>query len=108
MFSPTVRFASPPLIFSCTSSVDTGESRPGRQSASESLTFSFAVQSEPKLPLLGVGQATLTAAFDSDKNSMLIPSNANEYNEWDGRHINRHSTVTATATACGTCKRRST
>jgi hypothetical protein len=44
---------------------------------SESLTFSFMVFAEPKLPLLGVGEVKLTAAYDTEKNSMLLPANPN-------------------------------
>jgi hypothetical protein len=39
---------------------------------SESLTLSFTVYAEPKLPFLGMGEVRLTAAYDSDKNSMLV------------------------------------
>jgi hypothetical protein len=57
----------------------------GVNARSENLTFMFAVQSEPKLPLLGVGEPRLTAAFDADKKSMLVPSNPGDPNEWEGR-----------------------
>jgi hypothetical protein len=42
----------------------------------ESLTLSFLVFSEPRIPLLGIGEPRLEAAYDSDKNSMLVPLNA--------------------------------
>jgi hypothetical protein len=48
-----------------------GQGTPGRRS--ETLTFAFTVFSEPKLPLLGMGEVRLTAAYDADKNSMLVP-----------------------------------
>jgi hypothetical protein len=41
---------------------------------SESLTLSFLVCSEPRLPILGMGEVQVTAAYDSEKNSMLLPS----------------------------------
>jgi hypothetical protein len=66
--------------------VDLMQRNPGANRRSESLTFSFAVQSEPKLPMLGMGQPRVTAAFDNEKNSMLIPSNPNEgIEEFEGR-----------------------
>jgi hypothetical protein len=50
---------------------------PGRNRApavhSESLTLSFTVYAEPKLPFLSMGEVRLTAAYDSEKNSMLVP-----------------------------------
>ncbi len=39
----------------------------------ENLTLSFLVFSEPRIPLLGMGEVRLTAAYDNDKNSMLVP-----------------------------------
>jgi hypothetical protein len=41
----------------------------------ETLTLTFQVFSEPRIPLLGVGEVRLTAAYDNDKNSMLAPAN---------------------------------
>jgi hypothetical protein len=38
---------------------------------SETLTLSFTVFAEPKLPLLGMGEPKLDAAYDSENNSML-------------------------------------
>src|SRR5205823_9120802 len=38
---------------------------------SESMTFTFSLFVEPRLPLLGIGDVKLIAAFDSEKNSML-------------------------------------
>ncbi len=47
-----------------------GAAQPQRN---ESLTLSFLLFSEPRIPLLGIGEARLTAAYDNDKNSMLLP-----------------------------------
>jgi len=40
---------------------------------SEQLSFMFTVVAEPKLPLLGLGQAKLTLAVDDQDNSLLLP-----------------------------------
>ncbi len=40
----------------------------------ETLTFQFTVCSEPKLPILGMGEVKLLAAYDSERNSMLPPA----------------------------------
>lgn len=40
----------------------------------ESLTLSISVFAEPKVPLLGMGEIRLEAAYDTDKNSMLVPA----------------------------------
>jgi hypothetical protein len=53
---------------------------------SESLSFSFFLFSEPKLPLLGIGQPTVVTAFDQDKRSMLPPNEATPYNHVVGRY----------------------
>jgi hypothetical protein len=39
----------------------------------ESLTLQFSVCIEPKMALLGVGEVHLEAAYDNEKNSMLVP-----------------------------------
>ena len=39
----------------------------------ESLTLQFSVCIEPKMAILGVGEAHLEAAYDNEKNSMLVP-----------------------------------
>jgi hypothetical protein len=44
----------------------------------ETLTLSFLVFSEPRIPMLGIGEARLTAAYDSDRNTMLPPPAAND------------------------------
>jgi hypothetical protein len=43
--------------------------------ATENLAFSFLVCSEPRMPLLGMGQVKIDAAYDSEKNSMIPPTN---------------------------------
>jgi hypothetical protein len=40
----------------------------------ESMTFSFTVFVEPKLPILGVGEARLAAAYDNERNSLVPPT----------------------------------
>jgi len=40
----------------------------------ETLTFQFTVTAEPKLPILGMGEVKVLAAYDSEHNSMLPPS----------------------------------
>jgi len=40
---------------------------------SESLTLELTVSAEPRLPLLGVGEPQLIAAYDTERNSMLLP-----------------------------------
>lgn len=47
---------------------------------SEYLSFSFSVSVEPRLPLLGVGPAKLSAAQD-DRNNLMHPPEANNPNE---------------------------
>jgi hypothetical protein len=43
---------------------------------SEALTLNFTVYAEPKLPILGVGEPRLTAAYDNEKRSLLPPPDA--------------------------------
>jgi hypothetical protein len=50
-----------------------GELPPAQRS--ETLTLSFQVFSEPRIPLLGMGEVRLNAAYDNQKNSMLLPAN---------------------------------
>ena len=45
----------------------------------ESLTLQFSVCIEPKMAILGVGEAHLEAAYDNEKNSMLVPPVNNEF-----------------------------
>jgi len=53
---------------------------PGKNRApalrSESLTLTFTVYAEPKLPILGMAEVKLNAAYDNEKNSMLVPHGA--------------------------------
>jgi hypothetical protein len=44
---------------------------PSGSRRSESLYFSFSIFVEPRLPLLGMGETRLTAAYDSENHSML-------------------------------------
>jgi hypothetical protein len=41
----------------------------------ESLSVGFTVFSEPRLAILGMGEVRLEAAYDEEKNSMLMPAN---------------------------------
>jgi hypothetical protein len=45
---------------------------------SEILTLTLTVFSEPRLPIVGVGEPRLSAAFDTDKRSMLPPPDEGE------------------------------
>jgi hypothetical protein len=54
-----------------------GNRNPFNGQSNEQLSFQFTVCAEPKLPLLGLGAPRLTAAYDSEKNSMLVPENGN-------------------------------
>jgi hypothetical protein len=51
---------------------------------SDSLTFNFQVFAEPRLPFLTMGEVRIEAAYDSEKNSMLVPAidegNLNNFN----------------------------
>lgn len=49
-----------------------------QQTRSESLQFSFSIQSEPKLPLMQVQQPKLIAALDDRGNSILFPAHSQE------------------------------
>jgi hypothetical protein len=52
---------------------------------SESLTFTFGIFAEPRLPLLGAGEPRLEAAYDSEHNSM-VPQ-AGGPNGLQGNHV---------------------
>jgi hypothetical protein len=60
-------------------------SAPGKDAAppppaQENLALTFSIYSEPRIPLLGVGEIKLDAAYDTEKNSMLPPAaNAGEF-----------------------------
>jgi hypothetical protein len=47
----------------------------GAPRRSETLTLEMTVSTEPRLPLLGVGEPQLLAAYDTERNSMLPPAN---------------------------------
>ncbi len=53
------------------------------QARNESLTLQFSICVEPKMALLGVGEVHLEAAYDNEKNSMLVPP-ANNNELFDG------------------------
>lgn len=42
----------------------------------DELTFVLAVHAEPRLPLLGLGEPRVSAAYDDEKNSMVPPAGA--------------------------------
>src|SRR5262249_14614743 len=46
----------------------------GLNRRTETLTFTFSLWAEPRLPLLGAGEVKLTAAYDNERNSMLPPA----------------------------------
>jgi hypothetical protein len=46
---------------------------PEMPAAEETLSVSFSIFSEPRLPFLGLGEVKLDAAYDNEKNSMLPP-----------------------------------
>ncbi len=52
--------------------VDLSSVNPGAGARSESLTFSFNLFAEPRLPFLGMGEIRLETAYDNDRNSMLV------------------------------------
>ncbi len=54
--------------------ISRGRPEPQRQ---DQLTFSFTIYSEPRLPLLGIADVKLTAAYDNENNSM-VPSAGGE------------------------------
>ena len=59
---------------------------PAPPQRSESLLLNFAICTEPKLPLLGVGAVKLSEAFDEDKNSMIPTGNTNDLNNFNRRY----------------------
>jgi hypothetical protein len=42
--------------------------------AQETLSLAFTLYAEPRMPLLGIGEVKLDAAYDTEKNSMLPPA----------------------------------
>jgi hypothetical protein len=76
---PFVRYDGPfrlvPTGFQLYRNVDFGliGKGDGVVNRNESLTLGFTVFVEPKLPLLGMGEVRIDAAYDSERNSMLLP-----------------------------------
>ena len=60
-----------------------------QQTRNETLTLMFSVFVEPKLALLGVGEAHVEAAYNNEKNSMLPPINNVDFinNPWTARRF---------------------
>jgi hypothetical protein len=56
---------------------------------SESLTFSFNLFAEPRLPFMGMGEVRLESAYDNLRNSMLIKTNTEVMDPWGGRFWGR-------------------
>lgn len=54
----------------------------GPAARSESLTLTFTACAEPKLPFLSMGEVKLTAAYDSEKNSMLGRRGPTRWTGW--------------------------
>jgi hypothetical protein len=100
---PFVRYDGPfrlvPTGFQHYRNLDFGLIGKGGAAASrnESLTLVFSVFAEPRLPLLGMGEVRLDAAYDTEKNSMLVPTGGGEEGfdprmggMWRGRWISRY------------------
>ena len=53
----------------------------------DNLTFNFQLFAEPRLPFLMMGEVRIEAAYDNEKNSMLVPvvEEQNMHNPWGGR-----------------------
>lgn len=59
----------------------------------ENLTLQYTVFSEPKMPILGLGEAKILAAFDAEGNSMIppVPINPNgNMGGFRGRSVSRY------------------
>jgi len=59
----------------------------------ENLTLQYTVFSEPKMPILGLGEAKILAAFDADGNSMIPPVPVNppgNIGGFRGRSVSRY------------------
>ncbi len=78
--APFVRYEGPfrfvPLTLQQTRTVQLGlvPRTTGVPPQTENLSLVFNVYSEPRMPLLGVGEVKLDAAFDTEKNSMIPPA----------------------------------
>ena len=53
--------------------LSTSNSALSAEGRSDNLTFGFQVFAEPRLPFLSMGEIRIDAAYDSEKNSMLVP-----------------------------------
>ena len=64
--------------------LSTSNSATTAENRSDNLTFGFQVFAEPRLPFLSMGEIRIDAAYDSEKNSMLVPvvdeTNPNNFN----------------------------
>ena len=71
--------------------LSTSNAATSAEGRSDSLTFNFQIFAEPRLPFLNMGEVRIEAAYDSEKNSMLVPvideANPNNFNGmgWGGR-----------------------
>jgi hypothetical protein len=109
VYPPFVRYEGPFRFvangFQLYRNIDFGLVGPGAHlnSRSETLTFTFSVYVEPRLPLLGMGEVKLNAAYDSERNTMLPPVGGGEAPEglalggrvgrWVSRYGNGYRTV---------------
>jgi hypothetical protein len=66
-----------------------GEKGAAPPARTENLTFTFTLCAEPRLPLLSAGEARLDAAYDSERNSMLVPRVNQEVELMGGRMWSR-------------------
>jgi hypothetical protein len=88
-YSGAFRFTPNNIHFS--RSVDLSNVGPDRSpTRNESLAFSFTIFAEPKTPLLGLGQPQVTAAYDTEKNSMIVPVEGSNPNPFARQYISRY------------------
>jgi hypothetical protein len=77
---PFVRYEGPfrlvPTNLQQTRTINLGPAARGvdAPALAETLSVSFTLFAEPRLPILGIGEAKLDAAYDTEKNSMLEPA----------------------------------
>jgi hypothetical protein len=57
----------------------------------DSLSLAFNIYSEPRMPLLGIGEVKLDAAFDTEKNSMVPPAAPGDFMDPRFGFVRRHS-----------------
>lgn len=84
-FTPCVAYCGPFKVvannFSYNKTINFGplpRNPANHQLRNESLTFSFTVHSEPKLPIMNVGQPRVLEAID-DAGASMAPTNSNQY-----------------------------